>query len=103
MKAKNSQPGKDGKKPDRKLKALNLNAYRAQVQAGLELRDEVSALAEALNRINNLKKQIATLQEVIGGEGQAQEVQATYRPVMEQARALISGKNSGTNSRLTAL
>ena len=67
---------------------VDLDAYRTQVQAGLELRDEVSALAEALNRINNLKKQIATLQEVIGGEGQGQEVQATYRPVMEQARAL---------------
>ena len=67
---------------------VDLNAYRAQVQAGLELRDEVSALAEALNRINNLKKQIATLQEVLLSEGQGQEVQATYRPVMEQARAL---------------
>ncbi|HYJ47652.1 MAG TPA: hypothetical protein VEV81_13640, partial [Pyrinomonadaceae bacterium] len=63
-------------------------AFRAQVQAGLELRDELSALAEALNRINSLKKQLATLQELLGSEGQGQEVQASYKPVLDQARAL---------------
>jgi photosystem II stability/assembly factor-like uncharacterized protein len=67
---------------------VDLSAFRAQVQAGLEMRDEVSALAEALNRINSLKKQIATLQEVLGAEGQSQEAQAEYRPVLEQSRIL---------------
>jgi photosystem II stability/assembly factor-like uncharacterized protein len=66
----------------------DLNAFRAQIQAGLELRDELSALVEALNRINSLKKQLATLQELLGSEGQGQEVQAAYKPVMEQARLL---------------
>src|SRR5207253_6251633 len=65
---------------------IDVNAFRAQVQAGLELRDEVSALAETLNRINSLKKQIATLQDALGGEGQ--EAQAAYRTVLEQSRAL---------------
>jgi len=66
----------------------DVNAFRAQVQAGLELRDEVSALAETLNRINSLKKQIASLQELLGGEGQGAEAKAAYQPVLEQSRLL---------------
>jgi photosystem II stability/assembly factor-like uncharacterized protein len=66
----------------------DLTAFRAQTQAGLELRDELSALAEALNRINSLKKQMATLQELLAAEGQGQETQASYKPVLDQARAL---------------
>jgi hypothetical protein len=67
---------------------VDLAAFRAQVQAGLELRDELNALTEALNRINSLKKQVAALPGILGAEGQGAEVQASYRPVLEQARAL---------------
>jgi photosystem II stability/assembly factor-like uncharacterized protein len=67
---------------------VDLAAFRAQVQAGLELRDEVSALAEALNRVNSLKRQVAALPGILGAEGQGAEVPASYRPVLEQARAL---------------
>jgi photosystem II stability/assembly factor-like uncharacterized protein len=67
---------------------VDLNAFRAQVQAGLELRDELSALTEALNRINSLKRQLAALPGILGAEGQGADVQAAYRPVLEQARAL---------------
>src|SRR5205823_3866607 len=67
---------------------VDLNAFRAQAQAGLELRDELGALTEALNRINSLKKQVAALQGLLGAEGQGAETQAAYRPVLEQARAL---------------
>jgi photosystem II stability/assembly factor-like uncharacterized protein len=61
-------------------------AFRAQVEAGLELRDELSALTEALNRINSLKKQIGSIQEMLGGEGT--DVQVSYKPVIERARGL---------------
>src|SRR4051794_26913833 len=37
---KNSHPGKSGKKPDRKLKALNVNAYRAQAPQSATKRKE---------------------------------------------------------------
>jgi hypothetical protein len=67
---------------------VDLNAFRAQVQAGLELRDELDALTEALNRINSLKKQVAALQGILGAEGQGSETRAEYGPVLEQARAL---------------
>src|SRR3954462_7648653 len=39
---KNSHPGKNGKKPDRKLKALNVNAYRAQAPQSATKRKEDS-------------------------------------------------------------
>lgn len=64
------------------------NAFRAQMQAGLELRDELSALSESLNRINSLKKQLGALQELLGGENQTPQAQAAYKPVMEQASIL---------------
>jgi hypothetical protein len=35
-----------------------------------------------------LKKQIASLQELLGGDGQGTEAQAAYKPVLEQARLL---------------
>src|SRR3954471_18354180 len=40
---KNSHPGKSGKKPDRKLKALNVNAYRAQAPQSATKRKEDTA------------------------------------------------------------
>ncbi|HJX83265.1 MAG TPA: hypothetical protein VJ723_02845, partial [Candidatus Angelobacter sp.] len=64
-------------------------AMRAQLKLGLELRDEVSALNTALNRLNSLHKQIASLQEVLGAEENPDgTTNASYRPVMEEARAL---------------
>jgi hypothetical protein len=62
---------------------------RAQFKLAMELRDEVSALHEALNRLNSLHKQIANLQEMLGGdEGQEGQTNVSYRPVLEEARAL---------------
>jgi hypothetical protein len=68
---------------------LDPAALEAQFKMAMELRGEVSALNEALNRLANLHKQIASLQEMLGsdenGEG---AVNASYRPVLEEARAL---------------
>ncbi|HEY6305940.1 MAG TPA: hypothetical protein VI488_05700 [Candidatus Angelobacter sp.] len=65
------------------------NAMRAQFKLAMELRDEVSALHEALNRLNSLHKQIANLQEMLGGEeDQEGQTNVSYRPVLEEARAL---------------
>jgi hypothetical protein len=67
----------------------DVNALRAQLKLALELRDEVSAMNEALNRLNSLHKQISSLQELIGGqEGQDSQVDVSYKPVLEQARSL---------------
>ncbi len=61
----------------------------AQLKTSLELRDEVSALNEALNRLNSLHKQLTNLQDLLtGDESQAGEVNAAYKPVLDEARAL---------------
>jgi photosystem II stability/assembly factor-like uncharacterized protein len=64
-------------------------AMRAQLKLGLELRDEVSALHTALNRLNSLHKQITAMQEVLGAEENPDgTTNASYKPIMEEARAL---------------
>ena len=68
---------------------LDPNGQRAQLKLALELRDEVSALHEALNRLNSLHKQITSLQEMLGSdEGAGGETNVAYKPVLEEARAL---------------
>jgi photosystem II stability/assembly factor-like uncharacterized protein len=66
------------------------NGMLAQLKMALQLRDEVSALHEGLNRLNSLHKQIGSLQELLtsdeGQEGGA--TNASYKPVLEEARSL---------------
>ncbi|HLY98570.1 MAG TPA: hypothetical protein VKT33_05840 [Candidatus Angelobacter sp.] len=64
-------------------------ALRAQFDLGLELRDEVSALHNALNRLNSLHKQIGSMQELLASdEGQDGATTVAYKPVLDDARAL---------------
>jgi hypothetical protein len=64
-------------------------AMQAQFKLGVELRDEVSALHEALNRLNSLHKQVTSLQELLVAEdSQDGASNAAYKPVVEEARAL---------------
>jgi photosystem II stability/assembly factor-like uncharacterized protein len=69
---------------------FDTEGMRAQLNLGLQLRDEVSALHEALNRLNGLHKQVTSLQELLateeGPEGGATNV--AYKPVLDEARAL---------------
>jgi photosystem II stability/assembly factor-like uncharacterized protein len=68
---------------------LDENALRAQLKLGLELRDEISALDETLNRLSSLHKQIASLQDIItADENPDGQVNVAYKPVLDQARAL---------------
>lgn len=68
---------------------LDPAALQAQFKLAMELRDEVSALDEALNRLNSLHKQITSLQDMLGGEeGQEGQVNVSYKPVLDEARAL---------------
>jgi photosystem II stability/assembly factor-like uncharacterized protein len=68
---------------------LDPTAMQAQLKLAMELRDEVSALHEALNRLNSLHKQITSLQEMLtSDEGQEGATNVSYRPVLEEARAL---------------
>jgi photosystem II stability/assembly factor-like uncharacterized protein len=69
---------------------LDASALQAQLKTALELRDSLSALNETLNRISSLHKQITNLQDLLAtNEDQGGQLQnASYRPVLEEARAL---------------
>jgi len=72
------------------------DALHAQLKLGLELRDEVSALNETLNRLSSLHKQITSLQEMLNSdESPDGQVNVSYKPVLDQAKAL--------DKKLTAL
>jgi photosystem II stability/assembly factor-like uncharacterized protein len=69
---------------------LDPAGMQAQLKLGLELRDEVSALHEGLNRLNSLHKQITSLEDLLISD-EAQEggaTNASYKPVLDEARAL---------------
>jgi photosystem II stability/assembly factor-like uncharacterized protein len=71
---------------------LDPNALQAQLKLGLELRDEVSALNEALNRLNSLHKQLTNLQDLLVTDesqgGEAAQQNASFKPVVDDAKAL---------------
>src|SRR5207244_8233537 len=59
-------------------------AFVAQTRAGLELRNAVSALHAALNRMSGLQDQLQHLRQTLRGSGDS----VAYRPVLQQAEAL---------------
>lgn len=61
---------------------------QAQLKLGLELRDEVSALNEALNRLHSLHQQIGSLEQLLSSDEQGSVVNASYKPVLDNAKAL---------------
>lgn len=65
----------------------NQASFEAQTKAALEVRDEVSALNEMLNRLTRMQGQLALLEKsMMPASGAAPA--AGYAPVLEQARAL---------------
>jgi DNA-binding protein YbaB len=73
---------------DPRFPNADVNGFKAQVAAALEVRDETSALNEALNRINSLKKQLSSIEELLGATDENGVQNAEYRPVLQQARAM---------------
>ena len=67
---------------------LDAAALQAQLKLGLELRDEMSALNQALNRLNSLHKQVGNLEQLLTADEQGGVVNASYKPVLDQAKAL---------------
>ena len=73
---------------DPRFPQADVNGFKAQVAAGLEVRDEVSALNEALNRINSLRKQLTSIEELLGTTDENGVQNAAYKPVLDQARQM---------------
>ena len=63
----------------------NQAAFLAQLRAGLQLRNETSALNTTLNRISSLQSQLQTMQQTLRGLGGDSTATA---PVFREARAL---------------
>jgi photosystem II stability/assembly factor-like uncharacterized protein len=61
---------------------------KAQLKLGLEMRDEVTAMNEALNRMASLHKQISSLQEILGQDETDGATNVAYKPVLDEAKAL---------------
>ena len=61
-------------------------AFIAQTKSGLELRNAVSALHVALNRISGLQDQLQHIRQTLRSVGRTDSVD--YRPVLEQGDAL---------------
>ena len=61
---------------------------QTQLKLGLELRDEVSALNTALNRLHSLHQQIGNLEQLLSSDEQGSVVNASYKPVLDDAKSL---------------
>src|SRR5581483_4455853 len=58
-------------------------------QAALEVRDQLSAVNEAINRLESLHQQIQTVQKLLDTDEAAGKVtNVSYKPVLEQAKTL---------------
>ena len=67
---------------------FDMDAAKATLKVALEVRDEVSALHEMLNRVESLKSQLATVQKLLATDDDASASAVAYKPVVEQARSL---------------
>ena len=61
--------------------------FRAQEQAALESRNQVSALNEMLNRIDGIEKELGDFRSMVQA-GKDEEEQSKYRPILGRGREL---------------
>jgi photosystem II stability/assembly factor-like uncharacterized protein len=67
--------------------------FRAQEQAGLEARDQVSGLNEMLNRIDGIEKELGDFRSMVQG-GKDEQEQAKYRAILGRGRDLEKKLNT---------
>jgi photosystem II stability/assembly factor-like uncharacterized protein len=75
-------------------------AFRAQLQAALELRNQVSALNEMLNRISSLQSQLQNIQQTLRAVGADSAAGPVEREARGLGRALKQLKDSLYNSEV---
>jgi photosystem II stability/assembly factor-like uncharacterized protein len=73
-------------------------AFRAQLQAALELRNQVSALNEMLNRISSLQSQLQNIQQTLRSVGGDEAMGPVQREARSLGRTLKQLKDSLYNS-----
>jgi hypothetical protein len=68
----------------------DMAAFKAQTDAALEVRDELSAVNESLNRLEAMRAQLAGMQKIISGNDDVVRPVANvnYGPLLSQSREL---------------
>jgi len=67
----------------------DMEAFRAQTRMALEVRDQLSDLNEALNRLDSLKSQLGVMKKLLtADETSGRAIPAGFAPVLEQAKEL---------------
>jgi photosystem II stability/assembly factor-like uncharacterized protein len=66
----------------------DIQAFNAQAQAALEVRDWVSAVNDSLNRLENMRTQLNGMGKLLAANDQTGNPSPAYVPVLEQAKAL---------------
>ncbi|HEU5451330.1 MAG TPA: hypothetical protein VFU76_05065, partial [Terriglobales bacterium] len=76
-------------RPDPRV-PYNMEAARAQLKFALEGREMMSAMNQAMNRLEGLNQQIASMRRLLGAgeEGGASMQNASYQPVLREAAQL---------------
>jgi photosystem II stability/assembly factor-like uncharacterized protein len=75
--------------PDRRFQA-DIAAFKAQTDAALEVRDELSAVNESLNRLEAMRSQLTSMQRIMSGDDEVVRPVANvnYGPLLSQSRDL---------------
>jgi len=67
----------------------DMPAFRAQTKLALEVRDQLSDLTEALNRLDSLKSQLGVMKKLLtADEASGRPVPAAFAPVLEQSKEI---------------
>ena len=72
-------------------------AFRAETQAGLQARNELSALNEVINRIDGIDRELTGFRSMVQGSDDTQE-QAKYQPILTRGSDLQKTLNAIKNS-----
>jgi photosystem II stability/assembly factor-like uncharacterized protein len=75
--------------PDPRFPA-DMAAFKAQAEAALEVRDELSAVNESLNRLEAMRAQLASMQRIMAGDDEVirPASNVNYGPLLSQSRDL---------------
>jgi hypothetical protein len=73
--------------PDPRFQA-DMAAFQAQTQAGLQVRDQLSAINESINRLEGMRAQLTALEKFMTSGAQPSDIPAAYKQLADQASQL---------------
>ncbi len=67
---------------------LEMSVARAQTRIAIETRDLLSSFNEAMNRLDSLRTQVATVQKLLSSDDETSPTAVAYKPVLDSAKDL---------------